>query len=45
MPVGGQGVVVLGPHPGDVLGLLGELGPEGLRVGPERGQRTLKAEE
>ena len=43
--VGGEGVVVLGPHAGHVLDLFGELGPEGVRVGPQRGQRSLQAEE
>ena len=45
MAVGGEGVVVLGPHPGHVLGLLGELGPESLGIGPERVEGTLEAEE
>jgi hypothetical protein len=40
-----EGIVVLGPHPGDVLRRLTELGTKGLGIGAERCQRALKAEE
>jgi hypothetical protein len=45
MTVSREGIVVLGPHPGHVLGLLGQLGAESLGVAPERVQRPLKAQE
>ena len=43
--VGGKGVVVLGPHPGDVLGQLAELRADLVGVAPGGVERALEAEE
>jgi hypothetical protein len=43
--VGGESVVVLGTHPGDVLRRLVELAAKAVGVGLERRQRALEAEE
>ena len=45
MTVCGEGIVVLGPHPGDVLRRFTELDAKGVGIGAERCQRALKAEE
>ena len=43
--MGAEGVVVLGPHPGDVLAHLLELLAQGLRVAADGADRALQAEE
>jgi excinuclease ABC subunit B len=45
VPVGGQRVVMLAPHPRDVLRQLAELSTERVGIGAERGERTLETEE